>query len=54
MRAVNAIGGAAVTAVNHNKKPSAAENLQQIQQEAIKEHQGETSAVSNSGVNLKA
>jgi len=54
MSAVSAIGGAAVTAINQSKAPSATQNLQQIQQQAIAEHQAETPAVSKSGVDIKA
>lgn len=54
MSAVSAIGGAAALPVNHSKAPSATQNLQQIQQQAIAEHQAETPVVSKSGVDIKA
>jgi len=54
MSAVSATGGAAVTASLRTSKPSATQNLQQIQQQAIAEHQAETPAVSKSGVDIKA
>jgi len=54
MSAVSAIGGAAALPVNHNKAPSATESLQQIQQQAIAEHQAETPAALKPGINIKA
>lgn len=54
MSAGSAIGGAAVTSVNHSTVPNATQNLQQIQQRAIAEHNLGTPAASKSGVDIKA